>query len=72
MSEDGNIRSRQLPYGFIFGTATVARLYADRRGVGLEVTTSRDFPHPKRSGKSNGFRDVSSKPSDYDVDSHKT
>jgi hypothetical protein len=45
MSEDGNIRSRQLPYGFIFGAATVARLYADRRGVGLEVTTSRDRIH---------------------------
>jgi hypothetical protein len=40
---DGRIR--QLPYGFIFGPATVARLYADRKGVGLEVTTSRDRIH---------------------------
>jgi hypothetical protein len=35
-------RARPLPYGFIFGPATVARLYADQRGVGLEVETKRD------------------------------
>jgi hypothetical protein len=42
---DACVPFRQLPYGFLFGSTTVARLYADRKGVGLEVTTSRDRVH---------------------------
>ena len=42
MSDNNRNRSRQLPYGFTFGPATVARLYADRKGIGLEVSTRRE------------------------------
>jgi len=42
MSNDPTVLSRRLPWGFIFGPATVERHYADRLGVGLEVSSARE------------------------------
>lgn len=35
-------QSRNTPSGFIFGPATVNRLYSDKTGVGIEVETKRE------------------------------
>jgi hypothetical protein len=36
------MKGKRLPYGFIFGAATVARLYDEKRYLGFEIETKTD------------------------------